>query len=273
MTATPNPTLMTTTSLEALISSLTPAERAHGRFLRAPDHGEGGDAGDDSNVNDQGDGDKQDDGADDKGSDKDGADEGDSKGDDKQDEADADKSLMGKAGEKADGEKDKGPDLPEKYELAAPEGFTIDEDLLAAADPVFRELGLGNDQANKLMPLIPAFAEKLVAAQNDAHQAMAAGWAKEAKADKELGGANWAETETLVARALDTFGAPEGSEFRNLLNETKLGNHPEMIRMFRSIGEKIGEGGDFVRADGGAPVKQDRTAILYPDDVKKEGAN
>lgn len=193
-----------------------------------------------------------------------------------------DKSLMGavgkKAGESETGKteeegKDETPALPEKYELTAPEGTEIDERILAEADPVFRELGLNNDQANKLMPLAGKFAEKLQQASLDAHLAMAADWAKKAQADKEIGGKNWGETEAAVARALDKFGAPEGSPFRKLLDDTKLGNHPEMIRMFAKIGKAIGEDGDFVRADGGAAIKPDRLAALYPDDVPKEGVS
>jgi hypothetical protein len=159
---------------------------------------------------------------------------------------------------------------PEKYELAAPEGFEIDDKLLAEADPVFRDIGLTGEQANKLMPLVPKFAEALFARQNDAFQAQATDWAKAAKVDKEIGGKNWAETEALVAKALDTFEASK--EFRELLNVSKLGNHPEMIRIFRKIGAATGEGGSLARTDAAAPVKADRASILYPDDVPKQPA-
>lgn len=174
-------------------------------------------------------------------------DEDDKEGDDKQDEAAA---------------------LPEKYELTPPEGFEIDDAVLAEADPVFRELNLTNDQANKLMPLAGKFAERLFAAQNDAFAAQASDWAKAAKADSEIGGRNWKETETLVAKALDKLGAPK--EFRDLLDSTKLGNHPEMIRMFRRVGAAISEDMDLPRSDAGAQVKADRLAALYPDDVPKK---
>lgn len=158
---------------------------------------------------------------------------------------------------------------PEKYELVAPEGFEITADLSAEVDPIFRELGLTNEQANKLMPAAASFATKLQASQLAAHEAMGADWAKKAQADKEIGGKNWAQTESLVARALDMFGAPADSDFRKLLDDTKLGNHPEMIRMFRKIGEAISEDGEFVRSDAGAAIKPDRLASLYPDDVPK----
>ena len=59
---------------------------------------------------------------------------------------------------------------------------------------------------------------------------------------------NWTETTRLAARARDHYGAPseikdgkETNEFRVLLNESGLGNHPVMIRMFRSIGADLSE--------------------------------
>lgn len=192
-------------------------------------------------------------------------------------EAETDKSLMtgGKGPDdepEEEEEQDEAAQLPDKYDLTPPEGFEINDELLAEVSPVFKELKLSNEQANKLMPLAGKFAERLVSAQNDAFQAQATDWAKKAKADSEIGGRNWKETETLVARALDRLEAPK--EFRALLGDTKLGNHPEMIRMFRRVGAAIGEDGDFPRSDAGAPVKADRLATLYPNDVpQKEGAN
>jgi hypothetical protein len=189
----------------------------------------------------------------------------------------ADKSLMtgGKPPEDEEEEEpDEAAELPDKYDLTPPEGFEVNDEILAEADPIFRELKLTNEQANKLMPLAGTFAKRLFSAQQDAFQAQATDWAKTAKADAELGGRNWQETETLVAKALDHFAEGEGgAKFRTLLDETKLGNHPEMIRMFRKIGVALSEDGAFPRSDASAQVKQPREAVLYPEDAPKEGAN
>lgn len=182
---------------------------------------------------------------------------------------------MGDAGKAKDegGEKDAQKDepaaLPEKYDLTPPEGLEINDEVLAEVDPVFRELNLSNEQANRVLSLAGPFAQRLEQAQTDAFMATATAWAKEAKNDPDIGRANWAETEGLVAKALDRFGAPEGSDFRKLLNDTKLGNHPEMIRMFRKIGEAMSEDTNFVRSDGAVQEKPDRLQALYPDDVPK----
>jgi hypothetical protein len=269
--------------------SPTPLERAMGRLMRAPDH----EAGDDGAGADAG-GDKAD-------AAKPGVEGGsDAAKSDAADEGDG--SLLGNAGadagegadNKADGEKGAADDNdksaagpPEAYDLkvttkgedGADVEVEIDKALLTEATPVLKELGLTNDQANKLAPLAINIQERMLAAQADNFTALKTEWAKEAKADPEIGGKNWPETEAFAARALDTFGAAsvkdkdgnETNEFRILLNDTGLGNHPVMLKMFRLIGEKVGEDSTFARSEA-AKSKKDRTEILYPDDVRKEGA-
>ena len=167
---------------------------------------------------------------------------------------------------------------PETYELKPPEGFEkLDEESVALATPVFKELGLTNDQANKLMPVAGKFAERIIAQQNqaimDEVQTTRKAWAEEAQNDPEIGGAKFEETKALSAKALDALGYPKGSPFRSFLTDSGLGNHPEMIRAMRKVGELVSEDGDFVRSNAGAQSKPDRLATLYPDDVPKEGAN
>lgn len=214
------------------------------------------------------------------------------------DQGDDDTSLMGKAGaesgdgsDAADGEEgDKDGDddtakaadaVPDTYELTLPEGVTLDTELLAEATPVLKELGLTNDQASKLTPLVPKIYERVAKQQIDAFAELRKGWAKETVQDKEIGGKNWPETEAFVAKALDTFGSPsemkevdgkmvETNEFRILLNETGLGDHPAMVRMFRAIGQKVGEDTTFARSEAATTTKKSREEILYPDDVPKQ---
>lgn len=270
--------LLNSTSQMAMMLRPTNAERRAGRFLRAPDHDAGtadAPAADADAPAVDADAGKADDAADQGGAPKDGADGNDADAGGDADDA----SLMGKGGEDDAAEAADEPQLPEKYELTAPEGFELNDDILAEVDPVFRELRLDNDQANKLMPLAASFAERIVQQQSDAFQAQATDWAKQAKNDPEIGKANWTETESLVAKALDRFVGPKvtkddaGKEvvnpFRKLLDDTKLGNHPEMIRAWRKIGAAIGEDGDLPRSDAGAPVKGDRLDALYPNDVPK----
>jgi antitoxin component of RelBE/YafQ-DinJ toxin-antitoxin module len=282
----------------------TPAERAAGRFMRAPDHGDDGGA-------DGGDGGDAGGGAADRGADG-GADAQGGDAGSGTDGNDADGgSLLSKAGaptgDGSDGEggntdgegdgKDGKDDAsasdgpPETYELApikVGEGddaveIEIDVALLEAATPVFKEVGLTNDQAQKLVPLAIKVQERLLGQQADDFEALKSDWVKAVHKDKELGGAKWAETETLAAKAMDTFAGPsemkvidgkkvETNPFRVVLDNSGLGNHPEFMRVFRRIGEKLGEDKPTETSTTGQKAKPDRVRELYPNDPPKEGA-
>lgn len=158
--------------------------------------------------------------------------------------------------------------IPEAYELTAPDGMTIDADLLTEATPIFKEAGLSNEQAQAILPAAKSLVEKTQQAtvQNliDAGNQQRKAWLDAAKADEQIGGAKWDASLDSAGRALDALGHPVGSEFRNALNETGFGNHPEMVRIFARLGEMVGEDGDFVRADAGAKVV-DTLTNMYPN--------
>lgn len=164
--------------------------------------------------------------------------------------------------------------VPEAYELTAPEGFSLDAKHVEAATPVFKELGLTNDQANKLMPVAAEFAKDIASGIEARQLQEVTAWRNErlteAKADPEVGGAKWDESIALSAKALDQFGATKGSEFRNWLTETGLGNHVEFIRMFSKIGREVGEGG-FTRADAGAKTDAPIWDRIYSNSEERKG--
>lgn len=141
--------------------------------------------------------------------------------------------------------------VPEAYELTAPEGVTLDPESIELATPIFKEMGLSNEAANKLMPVAADFANRAAAAaiakhtleQAGAFQSQTREWLENAKGDAEIGGQNWDKSIAASAKALDLLGLTKGTPFRTLLNETGLGNHPEMIRAFARIGERVSEDG------------------------------
>lgn len=159
---------------------------------------------------------------------------------------------------------------PEKYEFAL-EGMTVDPALAEAADPILRELGLSNEQANTLMPvaqkIMQQTQEGVMRQLSDASAAQSKAWLDELNADPELGGAKAAETQHIAARGLDALGFVKDHPFRKLLTETGLGNHPDMIRTFRAIGDVVGEDGTFARSGAGAPERP-VWERMYPNDVK-----
>lgn len=159
---------------------------------------------------------------------------------------------------------------PEAYELAL-EGVTLDPELVSEAEPVFRELGLSNEQANALLPLAPKIMEKAQAAVVqqlvERGAAQRKEWLDAFNADPAIGGAKRDETVHLAAKGLDALGFKEGHPFRAALNETGFGNHPDMIRAFRQIGEMVSEDGLFARENSGVRDAIPAHKALYPNET------
>jgi len=147
------------------------------------------------------------------------------------------------------------PEQPPEYQLQLPEGVKIDADLLATATPVMRELGLSDEQASKLVPLAQEVQGKLLSDMMAHHVELRTGWARDAKADPTIGGAQWSDSVRIASSALTAGGAPPGSEVRKLLNETGLGDHPAFIRLFRNLGLQL--------AGSSMPPKTDAD-LFYP---------
>lgn len=273
--------------------AMTAAERRMGRYMRAPDHDAGaggGDAGSEGGSAAGADAGAEGGagaaaagaGADTSASGATGGEgdagdgDGDGDGDDtalggsgkKADDAEAGAGEGGEGGDGGEGEQAPANVVPEAYELNAPEGLTIDADLLAEATPIFKEAGLSNDQAQAILPAAKSLMEKTqqatIQTMIDGGNQQRKAWLDAAKADEQIGGNKWDASLGSAAKALDALGHPEGSEFRTALNETGFGNHPEMIRIFARLGQMVGEDGDFVRADAGAKVT-DTLSGMYPN--------
>ena len=150
-------------------------------------------------------------------------------------------------GAEAEGEQAKPEGAPEKYEFKAAEGTTFDDAVIGAFSEAAKELNLSQEAAQKVLdkvaPVIQARqAEQIEAARN--------AWAESARTDKEFGGDKLTENLAVAKKALDTFGTPE---LKKLLNESGMGNNPEVIRAFYRAGKAISEdkfiGGKATTAD------------------------
>lgn len=153
-----------------------------------------------------------------------------------------------------------------KYDLKMPEGVEVDQAMLDQFAPTFKELGLTTKQAQ-------ALADKFIEAQAKQGEAQAQNWAKltgewvdQAKADPEIGGAKWDATVKNASGVVKRFG---NDAFRDYLNASGAGNHPEMIRFMAKVGAMIGEDRPAISENPGKKIAQDTAAILYPDDQPK----
>lgn len=151
----------------------------------------------------------------------------------------ADENDAAEGSDEAGGEDD--GDVPEAYDFTdvLPEGTEIDQGLLDAVTPVFKDLGLTQEKASALTK---AYAEAQAAqaeAMNEQITEIVSGWRKEAMADKEIGGDNWAQTTKVGNALVKKFG--DKALVDEILVGAGYGNHPAMIRFLSRIGSQFSD--------------------------------
>lgn len=151
---------------------------------------------------------------------------------------------------------DKPQGAPDAYEFTAPEGREFDPAVIAQFSEVAKELNLPQDAAQKVLDKMgPALAER----QENAIAAARADWVASTRADSEIGGDKLAENVALANTAFEKFGTPE---LRKLLDESGLGDHPEMIRWAHRVGKAMSEDG-FVAGRGNNAADKPTPQKLY----------
>jgi antitoxin component of RelBE/YafQ-DinJ toxin-antitoxin module len=170
--------------------------------------------------------------------------------------------------------------VPETYaDFKLPEGAVIDPELLAEATPIFKELGLTQDAAQKLVDFYAktnsAGIEKLFNDQRAVRQE----WATEAKTylDALPGGIKQAKADLGAAKNA-LFANPDGTpntdkigKFNQFMDMTGAGDNPLFIEAFTKMAKLYTEGKPVT---GGGPSKFGQTGpgsrptaagALYPN--------
>jgi len=158
---------------------------------------------------------------------------------------------------------------PDKYEFEAkvadaPE--ELDSEVLNAFGEVAKELDLSQEAAqkvlNKVAPVMQARQAQVV------EEAMQE-WANNSKSDKEFGGEQLDANLEIAKSSLNAFGT---DALKSLLQESGLGNHPEVIRFMYRAGKAISEDGYIGNSEGamnkGSEIPKDFDGIsrsLYPN--------
>ena len=166
------------------------------------------------------------------------------------------------------------PAAPTGYALRRPDlpdGIAWDEGFEQAALPIAHGLGLTPQQLQGLMDFYAshqaeAFATAGRARQHQQDQA--------ATALKDEWGPDYAVKLAQAARAARYFG---GEDLLTLLNESGLGNNPQLIRAFEKAGALLGEdtlkGGNDGSGQGLAPtdaMRKARELMQKPGYLKRE---
>lgn len=164
--------------------------------------------------------------------------------------------------EKGDGD---GEETAQTYEdFTMPDGFEVNDAAMEKAIPVFKELGLDQESAQKAVSLFSEVQADMLAEQADLSKQQVEAWTNEIKTDW---GPKFDDELAVAAKGTDFFDdflrsqLPEAERtaevtgqdgkvsrqpvtpFRDALDQTGAGNHPAIIKVINRVGQMISEDG------------------------------
>jgi hypothetical protein len=146
---------------------------------------------------------------------------------------------------------------PDKFVLKAPEESGLDATQVEEIAAYAKAQGFSQTQAQALVDREARLRQTWQDGQAALLEQKQAEWLASAKADKEFGGEGFAKNSELAKRVVHRFGS---EALKQALEESGLGNHPELVRLLVRIGSAMGE--DTLVT--GAPSGKGPTA---PEDV------
>lgn len=177
---------------------------------------------------------------------------------------------------KEEGQSDE-PAPPPTYEpFTLPEGITLEEERLKEFTGILSEFE-GKTKAEhaavqefgqkavdfhvaEIQKTVEAYTQKIEQDWENTKKT----WKESFMSDPELGGNRWQTTINSALSFIRTHGGNEDqqAEFRKLMNDTGIGNHPAMIRMLANAGTKMVEGAPLVAQTPLSPPKS-KTQTMY----------
>lgn len=154
------------------------------------------------------------------------------------------------------------PAAQEAYQLALPDGSPLDPKALEEISAFARERGFSKEQAQAVLERESAVLTSYREAQQAALQQATEQWFAEVKADPELGGEAFAKNVELAKRVVARYGS---EKLKQTLNESGLGNHPELVRLLVKIGKETAEDTLVVPRATQTPQSREARDVLFPE--------
>lgn len=153
---------------------------------------------------------------------------------------------------------------PESYtDFKQPQGVAFNKGVIDALKGVGKSMNLSQDE---MQTLIDKVAPEFVKGEKEQIGAfinkVADKWRADTLADAELGGETSAAKIAVAKKTFDVFGTPA---LQTLLNNTGMGDHPELLRWAFRIGSAIGPDNKFVAGTTLAKVAVAAEDKLWPD--------
>lgn len=142
---------------------------------------------------------------------------------------------------------------PEAYaDFKLPEGMPVDPDFLDTTKAVFKEAGLSQEKAQKLVDLVVERDKRVEKAQFDQADAWAKEFMKSPTAKEDLSYA-------AKAREFCTPGV------REMLKDPRIGNNPEILATFAKIGRMLSEDQMVEAGARGGASEKSAAEIIFGD--------
>lgn len=150
---------------------------------------------------------------------------------------------------------------PAEFKLVMPKDSLLDAARVEAVTSFAKEKGLTPEQAQSVLDNESALLASHVQNQQQQYAAQMQKWTSDIQADPELGGVNFKESAHLAKQVAERFGTPE---LIKQLQDTGLGNHPELVRVFARIGKAMDNDKLIRPGSSGDSGRKSHADVLYP---------
>ena len=150
---------------------------------------------------------------------------------------------------------------PETYEdFNLPDGVVMDEVARDSFLPVAKQLNLTQTEAQALVDYEAKRISEFTNTQESAWTDMQTEWRTATQSDKEIGGPAFDQSVANAKKFLNAYGT---SELVKALDDSGMGNHPEVIRAFSRAGKAMSE--DALVIGGVSSTSRAPEDILFPN--------
>jgi hypothetical protein len=146
------------------------------------------------------------------------------------------------------------------FELKLPENSLLDQTKVDEVLAYAKAKGLNNEQAQDLLNREDATLKTFIANQNETLAKVSQEWKQQAMTDKEIGGPDFNKNVEMAHRAIKQYG---NETLINYLNESGLGNHPDVVRMFMRIGKAMADD-KIITSSSKTTVSRSLEDVFYP---------
>jgi len=145
-----------------------------------------------------------------------------------------------------------------KYKIELEESV-LEESQLEEIANFAKEQGFSNEVANKIAQRENALLSNFMDAQEKNHEKMVNDWATEIEADKDFGGESFKDNVNNAHKVINRFAS---EEFKEILNSSGYGNHPELFKTFAKIGKAMASD-ETVFGGNAAPKEKSIEELFY----------